>query len=166
MDLGVYLEPYPEHENGYTKRVGKREVSDTSITYDDGDSSQVPQASAGRGKKAKKTTQGDNKPEKVYEIPNVYAEIPNADYETLQQQTIELPISATPQSSVGNTRPALPGEPHQQPCCKKSARFWFLLTVAMSTVTVILLASLLTGINSNNLNYNVIYKLCLFKGLL
>ena len=97
----MYLETYPEHEDGYVEVVDEKEVSDLSTTYDDGESSQVPKAGAGRGKKARKPTQVDNKPEKVY----VYAEILNADYETLQQGTIELPMSAPPQSSVGNTRP-------------------------------------------------------------
>ena len=141
-------------------------MNDLSITYDDGESSKVPKAGAGRGKKAKKTTQGEKKTETVYEIPNVYAEIPNTDYETLQQGTIELPMSATPQSSVGNTRPAPPGEPQQHLCCKKSARFWCLLTAAMSTIIVILLAILLTGIDSYQLKYKVKYKLRLFKGSL
>ena len=71
MDLGEYLESYPEHEYGYTKRGDKKEVSDPSITYDDGKSSQVPKAGAGRGKKARKTTQVDNKQEKVYKIPMI-----------------------------------------------------------------------------------------------
>ena len=145
MDVDEYLEVYSEYEYGDVKRGDKKEVSDLSITYHDGKSSQVPQAGAGRGKKAGKATQRDTKPEKVYEILNVYEEIPNADYETLQQGIIELPMSAPPQSSVGNTRPAPPGEPQQQACCKKSARFWCFLTVAVSTVAVILLASLLTG---------------------
>ena len=104
-----------------------------------------------------------------YEIPNIYAEIPNVYYETLQpyQSTTELPIPAPPQSSASNTRPALPGELQQQPCCKKSARFWCLLAAVMSTITVILLASLVTGINSYQLKYKVIiYKLCLSKVLL
>ena len=161
MDVDEYLEVYSEYEYGDVKRGDKKEVSDLSITYHDGESSQVPQAGAGRGKKAKKATQRDTKPEKVYEIPNVYEEIP--DYETLQQGTIELPMSAPPQSSAPNTRRALSGEPQQPLCCKKSARFWCLLTVAISTVTVMLL---LTGINSNDLKYKVISKLRLFKGLL
>ena len=153
MDVGEYLEMYSEYEYGDVKRGDKKKGSDPSIIYHDGKSSQVPKAGAGRGKKAKKATQRDSKPEKVYEIPNVYAEITNTDYETLQQGTIELPMSAPPQSSAPNTRRALSGEPQQQPCCKKSARFWCLLTAAMSTVTVILL---LTGINSNDLKYKVI----------
>ena len=164
MDVGEYLEMYSEYEYGDVKRGDKKEVSNPSITYDDGQSSQVPKAGAGRGKKGKKATQGENNPEKVYEIPNVYAEIPDADYETLQQGTIELPMSATPQSSVGSTRPALPGEPQHQPCCGKSAHFWCLLSVAISTVTVILLASLLTGINSNDLKYKPYQNYVLSRG--
>ena len=155
MDVSEYLEMYSEYEYGDVKRGDKKEVSDPSITYHDGESSQVPKEGAGRGKKGKKATQGENKPEKVYEIPNVYAEIPNADYETLQpdQGTIELSMSAPPQSPAPNTRPALPREQQHQPCCKKCTRFWCLLTAALSTVIVILLASLLTGINSNDLKY-------------
>ena len=135
-------------------------MNDLSITYDDGESSQVPKAGAGRGKKAKKATQGENKRESVYEVPNVYAEIPNTDYETLQpdQGTIELPMSAPPQSSAPNTRPAVPGEPQHQPCRRKSTRFWCLLTVALSTVIVILLVVLLTGIDSNDMRYEVMSK--------
>ena len=165
MDVGEYLEPYSEYEYGYVKRVEQKEVTDPSITYVDGESSQVPKAGAGRGKKAKKATHGENIPEKVYEIPNVYAEIPSADYETLQQGAIELSMSAPPQSPVPNTKPALSGEQQQHLCCKKSTRFWCLLTVAM-TIIVILLAILLTGIDSYEFKYNVIYKLCLFKGSL
>ena len=143
MDLG--LQTYPEHRYDYVKRVHEKEVSDPSITYDDGESTQVPQAGAGRGKKAGKVSEGGHEAENVYETPNVYAEIPNVDYETLQQGTIELPMSALPKSSAPNTRPALPGEPQHQPCCRKSTRFWCLLTVALSTVIVILLIGFLTG---------------------
>ena len=142
-------------------------MNDLSITYDDGESSKVPQAGAGRGKKARKATQGENRPETVYEIPNVYAEIPNTDYETLQpdQGTTELPMSARPKSSASNTRPAVPGEPQHQPCCGKSARFWCLLTAALSTVIVVLLVVLLTGIDSNDMHYKVMYKSHMSKWL-
>ena len=142
-------------------------MNDLSITYDDGESSQVPKAGAGRGKKAKKATQGDYKPETVYEIPNVYEEIPNADYETLQpdQGTIELPMSALPKSTAPNTRPALTGKPQKQPCCRKSTRFWCLLTAALSTVIVVLLVVLLTGIDSNDMHYKVMYKSHISKWL-
>ena len=165
MDLGEYVEPYSEYEYGYVNRVEQKEVSDISITYDDGESSQVPKADAGRVKKARKATHGENIPEKVYEIPNVYAEIPNANYETLQpdQGTIELPMSAPPQASTPDTRQALPGEPQQQPCCGKCTRFWCLLTAALSTVIVILVASLLTGNNLFHLEYEVKLKLYLFN---
>ena len=165
MDVGEYLEVYSEYEYGDVKRGEKKEVSDLSITYDDGQSSQVHKAGAGRGKKGKKATQGENKPEKVYEIPNVYAEIPNADYETLQQGTIELPISAPPQSPAPNTRPAPPREPQHHLCCKKSARFWCILTAAMSTIIVILVASLLTGINSNDLIRISYIRIMSFQGV-
>ena len=144
MELGVYLQTYPEHEDGYVQSVDQKEVSDPSITYDDGESSQVPQAGAGRGKKAGKVSEGGHGAENVYETPNMYEEIPNADYETLQQGTIELPLSALPKSSAPNTRPALPEEPQHQPCCRKSTRFWC-VTVALSTVIVILLIGFLTG---------------------
>ena len=143
MDLGIYLQTYPEHEDGYVQSVDQKEVSDPSITYDDGESSQVPQAGAGRGKKAGKVSERGHEADNLYETPNVYEEIPNADYETLQQGTIELPMSAPPQPSAPNTRPA--GEPQHQPCCRKSARFWRLLTAAMSTGFVILLVGFLTG---------------------
>ena len=142
MDLG--LQTYSEHEDGYVQSVDQKEVSDPSITYDDGESSQVPQAGAGRGKKARKVSEGRHTAENVYETPNVYEEIPNADYETLQQGTIELPLSALPESSAPNTRPALPEEPQHQPCCRKSTRFWC-VTAALSTVIVILLIGFLTG---------------------
>ena len=160
MDVGEYLEMHSEYEYGDVKQSNQKKVSDQSITYDDGESSQVPKAGAGRGKKAKKATQGEHKPETVYEIPNVYAEIPNADYETLQpdQGTIELPMSARPKSSASNTRPALPGEPQQHLFCGKSARFWCLLTAATSTVIAILLVVLLTGIDSNDMHYKVMSK--------
>ena len=165
MDVGEYLEMHSEYEYGEVKQSDQKKVSDQSITYDDGESSQVPKAGAGRGKKARKTTQGDNKPETVYEIPNVYEEIPNADYETLQpdQGTTELPMSAPPQSSAPNTRPALSGEPQHQPCCGKSARFWCFLTAATSTVIAILLVVLLTGIDSHDMHYKVMYKLHVSK---
>ena len=149
---------YSEYEYGDVKQSNQKKVSDQSITYDDRESSQVPRAGAGRGKNARKATQGEYKPETVYEVPNVYAEIPNTDYETLQpdQGTTELPMSARPKSSAPNTRPALPGEPQKQPCCKKCTRFWCLLTAALSTVIVILLVVLLTGIDSNDIHYKVI----------
>ena len=142
-------------------------MNDLSITYDDGESSQVPKAGAGRGKNARKATQGENRPETVYEIPNVYAEFPNTDYETLQpnQGTTELPMSALPKSSAPNTRPVLPGEPQQHLCCGKSARFWCPLTAATSTVIVILLVVLLTGIDSNDMHYKLMYKLHMSKWL-
>ena len=142
-------------------------MNDLSITYDDGESSQVPKAGAGRGKNARKATQGEKKPETVYEIPNVYEEIPNADYETLQpdQGTTELPMSAQPKSSASNTRPALSGEPQKQSCCKKCTRFWCLLTAALSTVIVVLLVVLLTGIDSNDMHYKVMYKSHMSKWL-
>ena len=151
---------HSEYKYGDIKRVGQKVVNDPSITYDDGESSQVPKAGAGRGKKARKATQGRNKPETVYEIPNVYEEIRNTDYETLQpdQGTIELPMSARPKSSAPNTRPALSGEPQHQPCCGRSARFWCLLTAATSTVITILLVVLLTGIDSNDMRYKVMSK--------
>ena len=123
MDSNYYLELQPEpdfgHVNTVSETADKPPVSDPSITY-----------------------------EKVYEIPNVYAEIPNADYEALQSNegTIDLPMSTQPRSPASNTRPALPGEPQQHLCCKKSARFWCLLTVALSTITAMLLAVFLTGI--------------------
>ena len=167
MDVGEYLETYSEYEYGDVKQSDQKEVSDQSITYDDGESSKLTKAGAGRGKKAKKATQGENKPGNVYEIPNVYAEISNAKYETLQpnQGTIELPMSARPKSSAPNTRPALPGEPQHQPCCGKSARFWCLLTAALSTVIAILLVVLLTGIDSNDMHYKVMYKSHMSKWL-
>ena len=161
MDLGAYLETYPEHEYGNVKSVDQKEVRNPSTTYDDGESSQVPKAGAGRGKKTKKATEGGYKPDKVYEIPNVYAEISNADYETLQshQSTIELPMSAPSQSSEASTRRALPGEPQRQPCCRNSTRFWCLLTVALSTVIVMLLIGFLTGTDPHDMQFKVIYKL-------
>ena len=117
MDVGEYLEMNSEYEYGDVKRGDKKEVSVLSITHDDGESSQVHKAGAGRGKKAKKATEGGNQPENVYELPNMYAEISeNANYETLQHQ----------------------------PCCRKSTRFWC-VTAAMSTVIVILLIGILTG---------------------
>ena len=143
MDLG--LQTYPEHEDGYVQSVDQKEVSDPSITYDDGESTQVPQAGAGRGKKAGKVSEGGHGAEHLYETPNVYAEIPNTDYETLQPDPATTGVSNRPQSSAPNTRPALPGEPQHQPCCRKSTRFWCLLTVALSTVIVILLIGFLTG---------------------
>ena len=123
-------------------------MNDASITYDDRESSRVPKARAGRGKEVRKVTDRGNQPDNVYEFPNVYAEISNAYYETLQpdQGTTDLSMSAPPQSSSPNTRPALSGEPQHQPCCRKSTRFWC-VTAALSTVIVILLASLLTSIN-------------------
>ena len=143
MDLG--LQTYPEHRYDYVKRVHEKEVSDPSITYDDGESSQVPQAGAGRGKKARKVSEGRQKAENVYETPNVYEEIPNTDYETLQPDPATTGVSNRPKSSAPNTRPALPEEPQHQPCCRKCTRFWCLLTVALSTVIVILLIGFLTG---------------------
>ena len=143
MDLGIYLQTYPEHEDGYVQSVDQKEVSDPSITYDDGESSQVPQAGAGRGKKAGKVSEGGHEADNLYETPNVYAEIPNADYETLQPDHGTTGVSNPSQSSVPNTRP--PGEPQQQPCCRKSTHFWRHLTVAMSTGFVILLIGFLTG---------------------
>ena len=142
MDLG--LQTYPEHRYDYVKRVHEKEVSDPSITYDDGESSQVPQAGAGRGKKARKVSEGGHGAENMYETPNVYAEIPNVDYETLQPDHGTTGASNPSQSPVPNTRP--PGEPQHQPCCRKCTRFWCLLTAAMSTVIVILLIGFLTGI--------------------
>ena len=144
MELGVYLQTYPEHEDGYVQSVDQKEVSDPSITYHDGESSQVPQAGAGRGKKAGKVSEGGHGAEHVYETPNVYAEIPNADYETLQPDRRTTEVSNQPQSSAPNTRPVLPEEPQHQPCCRKSTRFWC-VTAALSTVIVILLIVFLTG---------------------
>ena len=147
MDSSQYIELDSMYESGYINPIAEKAdespMHDPPVTYDDGESSQVPDA--GRGKKARKGIEGGDIPQNVYEIPNVYAEIPNADYETLHQGTIELPMSAPPQSSTSDTRSALPGEPQQQPCCRKSTRFWCLLTAAMSTVIVILLIGFLTG---------------------
>ena len=142
MDLG--LQTYPEHKYVYAKRVDQKEVSDPSITYDDGESSQVPQAGAGRGKKAGKVSEGGHGAEHLYETPNVYAEIPNVDYETLQPDHGTTAASNPSKSPVPNTRPALPDEPQHQPCCRKSTRFWC-VTAALSTVIVILLIGFLTG---------------------
>ena len=148
MDSSQYIELDSMYESGYINPIAEKAdespMHGPPVTYDDGASSQVPQADAGRGKKARKVSEGGDVPQNVYEIPNVYAEIPNADYETLHQGTIELPMSALPQSSAPNTRPALPGEPQHQPCCRKSTRFWC-VTAALSTVIVILLIVFLTG---------------------
>ena len=161
MDSGEYLELYPEQQYDDIKRVDQKEATDQSITYDDIESSQVskvpkvpkvPKAGTGRPKKVRKATEGEVKLDKVYEIPNVYAEIPDTSYETLQpdQRTIELPMSAPSQSSAPSTRPALPGEPQQLVCCRKSTRFWCILTAALSTVIVTMIVVFLTG--------NVCYK--------
>ena len=148
MDSSQYIELDSMYESGYINPIAEKAdespMHDPPVTYDDGESSQVPQADAGRGKKARKGIEGGDIPQNVYEIPNVYAEIPNADYETLQQGTIELPMSALPKSSAPSTGPALPGEPQHQPCCRKSTRFWC-VTAALSTVIVILLTGFLTG---------------------
>ena len=150
MDSGEYLELYPEQQYDDIKRVDQKEATDQSITYDDIESTQVPKvpkAGTGRPKKVRKPTEGEVKLDKVYEIPNVYAEIPDTYYKTLQpdQRTIELPMSAPPQSSAPSTRPALPGEPQQEPCCRKSTRFWCILTAALSTVIVTMIVVFLTG---------------------
>ena len=147
MDSSQYIELDSMYESGYINPIAEKAdespMHDPSVTYDDGESSQVPDA--GRGKKARKAIEGGDVPQNVYEIPNVYAEILNADYETLHQGTIELPMSALPKSSAPNTTPALPEEPQTQPCCRKSTRFWCLLTAALSTGFVILLIGFLTG---------------------
>ena len=140
MDLG--LQTYPEHRYDYVKRVHEKEVSDPSITYNDGESSQLPQPGAGRGKKARKVSERGHGAENLYETPNVYAEIPNTDYETLQPDPATTGVSNRPQPSGPNTRPA--GEPQHQPCWKKSTRFWC-VTAALSTVIAILLIGFLTG---------------------
>ena len=40
---------------------------------------------------------------------------------------------------------SLSEDPHQQPCCRKSLRFWCLLTVGLSTVVAIVLVIAMTG---------------------
>ena len=161
MDLkNEYLELQPEPDSGYENSVtvaaDTLPASSSSTTYDDAESSQVPRAGAGRGKKARNGPQGGHNLENPYETPNVYAEIPNLEYESLEheQRNPEHTTSIPPQPSTPNTRPALPGEPQPQPqlCCKKSARFWCLVTTAMSTVIVVLVVVVvvLTGIDFEN----------------
>ena len=155
MDLNEYLELQPQPDSGYENSVTV--TADTlpgsapSITYDDAQSSQVPRAGAGRGKKARNGPQGGHNLENPYETPNVYAEIPNLEYESLkhEQRTTEHTTSMPPEPSTPNTRPALPGEPQPQLCCKKPPRFWCLLTAALSTVIVVLvvIVVVLTGID-------------------
>ena len=144
MDLNEYLEL--KRDSGYVNPV--TETADTlpasapSTTHNGGESSQVPRAGAARGKKARNGPLGGHNLEDPYEMPNMYTEIPDLEYESLkhEQRNTENTTSIPSQPSTLNARPALPGEPQPQPqlCCKKSARFWCLVTAAMSTVIVVL----------------------------
>ena len=142
MDLGTYLEEYPEYEYDDVKRVNEAAANKAHVTK----LKCTPMATKG--------TKGWSKPDNLYEIPNVYAEIPNSKYESLQpeQRNTKLPRPIPKQPSTPKPRPAQPRQQRQTCCCGRSTRFWCLLTTVLSMIIVILLVVFLTG---TDLNYIV-----------
>ena len=148
MDLGTYLEEYPEYEYDDVKRVNeaaanKAHVSGLSKIHNDLPRKSTPMATKG--------TKGGSKPDNLYEIPNVYAEIPHSNYESLQpeQRNTKRPRPSPKQPPTPKPRPAQPRQQQQQCCCGRSTRFWCLLTTVLSMIIVILLVVFLTGTDSN-----------------
>ena len=165
-DSGEYI---PVYAYSYVDRVDESSaesppIRDLPNTNDDEESTQVANASPENGMKARKGTL----PNKLYknymfdeytEIRNVdheYAEIPGefqGNESLREQRNVNAPqgTSILPFSSAPKTLPAppvLPGEPQHQPCCRKSTRFWCLLTAGLSTLIVMLVVVLLTGTDS------------------
>ena len=167
-DSGEYISVYAY---SYVDRVDESSAESPPMTdlpnaNNDGEFSQVANASPEIGMTGRKGTL----PHKLYKnyMFDEYTEIRNADHEYAEipgefegskslreQRNTPQGTSILPFSSAPKTLPAppvLPGEPQYPPCCRKSTRFWCLLTAALSTLIVMLVVVLLTGTDS----YNVI----------
>ena len=143
-------------------------IRDLPNPNNDGEFSQVANASPEIGMKA--SLRKGTLPNKLYNnyMFDEYTEIRNADHEYAEipgefegneslreQRNTPQGTSILPSLSAPKTLPAprmLPGEPQHPSCCRKSTRFWCLLTAALSTLIVMLVVVLLTGTDS----YNVI----------
>ena len=156
MDLGTYLPEYPEYEYDDVRTKNKAvenkpPMSELSKRSNDRKSTPVPKTGPERGKQATKGPKGGSKPDNLYEIPNVYAEIPNSNYESLQpeQRNTKYARPIPKQPSTPKPRPAQPRQQRQTCCCGRSTRFWCLLTTVLSMIIVILLVVFLTGTDLN-----------------
>ena len=159
MDLGTYLEENPEYEYDDVRTRNKAvenkpHMSELSKRRKDRKSTPVRKSSPERGKQATKGSKGGSKPDNLYEIPNVYAEIPHSNYESLQpeQRNTKRPGPIPRQPSTPKPRPAQPRQQRQTCCCGRSTRFWCLLTTVLLMIIVILLVVFLTGTDLNYIN--------------
>ena len=123
----------------------------SEVAYDDGESSCMSKTSSNIHPMARQKINKGYKPDKQYETLNVYAEIPNMNYQSLRRP---VKTDETTLSSHADPGPTLPSASKsvttlpRKTCCGKSgrSRFWILLMVAVAIVLAITLVVVLTGI--------------------
>ena len=143
---------HPEHD--YIDIINEPESNEgyeciSEVTYDDGESSHMPKASSNGQRMARQKINEGYEPDKQYESPHVYAEIPNINYESLNPPVRITKLDLTSHNNPEQTVPSASNSmPTLQPkiCCGKSARFWIPLTGTMAIVIAILVVVLITGI--------------------
>ena len=143
MELAGHIQKYPENDDGYLDII---DDYDSTLTRHNGALSQTTHGVQG---KVKTNVEGREKSDNGYEIPVIYSEILDADYESLHPQprntsTIKTAQTSPPESKSISTQ-TLAEEPKQKSCCRKSPCLWGLLTAAITVIIAVLLVIFLTG---------------------